>query len=197
MGQNSSAHVACVVGLQTDAVVVTETRLNDTDEVVPDNVLRKVINESLEFLKLDTLYPTIPRPFDSETLFSKEFESLYTTVVSIEASGYHMPCLFSVYQKIHFFLQGTENNCFSQGGLRKVRPSRLRGRPEAAGGRVNRGRYEGLKRPLFFLRVEEGQRRQLRNSRQRPLVHAKVSSLYLFGLFSQFLNTFKALESIR
>ena len=27
VGQNSSAHVACVVGLQTDAVVVTETRL--------------------------------------------------------------------------------------------------------------------------------------------------------------------------
>ena len=26
VGQNSSAHVACVVGLQTDAVVVTETR---------------------------------------------------------------------------------------------------------------------------------------------------------------------------
>ena len=28
VGQNSSAHVARVVGLQTDAVVVTETRLN-------------------------------------------------------------------------------------------------------------------------------------------------------------------------
>ena len=28
VGQNSSAHVACVVGLQTDAVVVTETRLS-------------------------------------------------------------------------------------------------------------------------------------------------------------------------
>ena len=27
VGQNSSAHVACVVGLQTDAVAVTETRL--------------------------------------------------------------------------------------------------------------------------------------------------------------------------
>ena len=27
VGQNSSAHVARVVGLQTDAVVVTETRL--------------------------------------------------------------------------------------------------------------------------------------------------------------------------
>ena len=26
VGQNSSGHVACVVGLQTDAVVVTETR---------------------------------------------------------------------------------------------------------------------------------------------------------------------------
>ena len=26
VGQNSSAHVACVVGLQTEAVVVTETR---------------------------------------------------------------------------------------------------------------------------------------------------------------------------
>ena len=28
VGQNSSAHVACVVGLQTDAVVVTEARLS-------------------------------------------------------------------------------------------------------------------------------------------------------------------------
>ena len=28
-GQNSSAHVARVVGLQTDAVVVTETRLRN------------------------------------------------------------------------------------------------------------------------------------------------------------------------
>ena len=28
IGQNSSAHVARVVGLQTDAVVVTETRLS-------------------------------------------------------------------------------------------------------------------------------------------------------------------------
>ena len=28
VGQNSSAHVACVVGLQTDAVVVTETRFS-------------------------------------------------------------------------------------------------------------------------------------------------------------------------
>ena len=28
VGQNSSAHVVRVVGLQTDAVVVTETRLN-------------------------------------------------------------------------------------------------------------------------------------------------------------------------
>ena len=28
VGQNSSAHVARVVGLQTDAVVVTETRFN-------------------------------------------------------------------------------------------------------------------------------------------------------------------------
>ena len=28
VGQNSSAHVARVVGLQTDAVFVTETRLN-------------------------------------------------------------------------------------------------------------------------------------------------------------------------
>ena len=27
VGQNSSAHVACVVGLQTEAVVVTKTRL--------------------------------------------------------------------------------------------------------------------------------------------------------------------------
>ena len=27
VGQNSSTHVACFVGLQTDAVVVTETRL--------------------------------------------------------------------------------------------------------------------------------------------------------------------------
>ena len=29
LGQNSSAHVARVVGLQTDSVVVTETRLNE------------------------------------------------------------------------------------------------------------------------------------------------------------------------
>ena len=28
VGQNSSAHVARIVGLQTDAVVITETRLN-------------------------------------------------------------------------------------------------------------------------------------------------------------------------
>ena len=33
-GQNSSAHVARVVGLQTDAVVVTETRLSTTNENV-------------------------------------------------------------------------------------------------------------------------------------------------------------------
>ena len=34
VGQNSSAHVARVVGLQTDAVVVTETRLKVTLSLV-------------------------------------------------------------------------------------------------------------------------------------------------------------------
>ena len=36
VGQNSSAQVALVVGLQTDAVVVTETRLNQTLEFKKD-----------------------------------------------------------------------------------------------------------------------------------------------------------------
>ena len=36
MGQNSSAHVARVVGLQTDAVVVTETRFSMFKESLKD-----------------------------------------------------------------------------------------------------------------------------------------------------------------
>ena len=39
MGQNSSAHVARVVGLQTDAVVVTETRLSNHLQM-PQNTKR-------------------------------------------------------------------------------------------------------------------------------------------------------------
>ena len=40
LGQNSSARLARVVGLQTDAVVVTETRLNCTWNYTEDITMR-------------------------------------------------------------------------------------------------------------------------------------------------------------
>ena len=38
VGQNGSAHVACVVSLQTDAVVVTETRLSRKNMNLPYSI---------------------------------------------------------------------------------------------------------------------------------------------------------------
>ena len=43
LGQNSSAHLARVVGLQTDAVVVTENRFIDNMQQIADAV-KKVYN---------------------------------------------------------------------------------------------------------------------------------------------------------
>ena len=44
VGQNSSAHVARVVGLQTDAVVVTETRLSLKSFTKPFWKLKKLMH---------------------------------------------------------------------------------------------------------------------------------------------------------
>ena len=43
VGQNSSAHVARVVGLQTDAVVVTETRFTFAREIAKKTILSQSV----------------------------------------------------------------------------------------------------------------------------------------------------------